>query len=196
MCVIRSSTERINNFQNLQTSHERESHTRSSISPSGWSPKRSPRQRIRLIKHFINWRAGVLLSLSAWLLGTNPCKDPAPYRLVPGPSSPRRTGPQYDNFQAVRWIMVAREICRQLVESHIASAVCNSTNNYKPYTYIIFCGTSYSALFFFFRERTDKRAAVCSSVTAHRRWVTVRTSDRLWPVCPFSNGVLNKISVV
>ena len=31
-----------------------------------------------------------------------------------------------------------------------------------------------------FRERTDKHVVVCSSVTVHRLWVTVRTLDELW----------------
>ena len=51
----------------------------------------------------------------------------------------------------------------------------------------------------YFREWTDQRVAVCSSVTAHSQWVTVWTSDELWSVTRLEswqgmpiNGMYNK----
>ena len=39
------------------------------------------------------------------------------------------------NSEAVRWIILARELCRKLVDSHDASAMHNSTDGGKQHTY-------------------------------------------------------------
>ena len=77
---------------------------------------------------------------------------------------------QCGNSQAVRWIMVFQRACRQVPESPDVRATYNSAYTQKNIYLLV------SILYF--REHTDTRVAVSSSVTAHM-WVAVGTSDEM-----------------
>ena len=101
-------------------------------------------------------------------------------RLVPDLWLPRRAAAVAAEsgaaiLKAVRWIIAARELYRELGESHDLlqrSSTYNSTDDEKQYTHTCFFRLH-------FREQTNRLVAVCSSVTAHKLWATVRISDKL-----------------